>query len=149
MKTSALINVSTNMVENIVVADPMFDKPPSGYLFVAAGAAQIGATYDPATKTIANPPAPPPPAPTVPANVALWQAKAIMAQTPVAGGTGTLLDPVNTWIAASNDVVLQSFWRDAASIDRASPTLAKLAKNFSLTDAQVDQMFVTAAAIRL
>lgn len=39
-------------------------------------------------------------------------------------------------------------WADAQEFERASPTIAALAGQISLTDAQLDELFITAAGIK-
>ena len=78
----------------------------------------------------------------VPTSVALWQAKAAL-------HNAGLLDQANTIIAAANNPVLSAFWANANDIQRSSPTLASLATQLNLTDAQVDQLFIQANAITL
>lgn len=59
----ALVNSSTNIVENIIIADPAVDPAPDGYILVglpADSTVSSGWIYDPATGTFTdpNPPAP-------------------------------------------------------------------------------------------
>lgn len=57
----ALVNSTTNIVENIIIADPAVDPAPSGYLLVGIpddSPVAIGWIYDPATGTFTNPNAP-------------------------------------------------------------------------------------------
>lgn len=82
-----------------------------------------------------------PPVP-VPQTVNLWQAKA---QLQIAG----LLTTANTAIASLNNDAINSFWSNATTIDRSSPTLAMLAGVLGLSSAQVDQLFIAASAISL
>lgn len=78
----------------------------------------------------------------IPPNVAMWQAKAALQH---AG----LLDAANAAIAATGNPVLSFFWQSATSIDRASSTLARIAATLNMTPAQVDDLFIAAAAIAL
>jgi hypothetical protein len=53
-----LINQSTNIGENIVVADPSVDPSPSGYVLIGIpdeSPVCIGWLYDPATGQFTNP----------------------------------------------------------------------------------------------
>lgn len=54
----ALVNQSTNIVENIIVADPSVDPPPSGYVIIGIpddSPVCIGWLYDPATGQFSDP----------------------------------------------------------------------------------------------
>lgn len=54
----ALVNSTTNIVENIIIADPAVDPAPAGYLLVGMTdvyQAQIGWIYDPATGQFTDP----------------------------------------------------------------------------------------------
>lgn len=61
----ALVNDRTNIVENLIVADPAVDPAPTGYILVGIpddSPVAVGWIYDPATQTFTdpNPPAPEP-----------------------------------------------------------------------------------------
>lgn len=90
---------------------------------------------------------PPVPAAPVPAKIALWQARAILTQTPSGTPGQTLLDAANALVAASGDPVLETFWEYGVDVSRASPTLAALAAQLGLTGAQLDQLFRDAAVL--
>lgn len=54
----ALVNQSTNIVENVIVADPSVDPSPSGYVIIGIpddSPVCIGWLYDPATEQFTNP----------------------------------------------------------------------------------------------
>ena len=78
----------------------------------------------------------------VPANVALWQAKAALQ---LAGK----LDGANSAVLAMNNPVLTSFWNDANFIDRASPTLGQMAASLGMTSADIDNLFIKAESLKL
>lgn len=62
----ALVNDRTNIVENLIVADPAVDPAPTGYILVGIpddSPVAVGWIYDPATQTFTNP-NPPAPEPT-------------------------------------------------------------------------------------
>lgn len=62
----ALVNASTNIVENVIIADPAVDPAPAGYFLVGLPVDTTvvgGWIYDPATQTFTNP-NPPVPKPT-------------------------------------------------------------------------------------
>ena len=82
------------------------------------------------------------PAPAVPQEVAVWQAKAALQN---AG----LLTAANTAVTALNNEAVTAFWASAANISRTSPTMAQIAATLALTSAQVDALFIQAAAISL
>ena len=76
----------------------------------------------------------------VPPSVTRFQARAALA---MAG----LLDGVESAVAASPDILTQLAWADAQVFERSSPTIAGLSSALDLTDAQIDDLFRTAAEI--
>lgn len=82
---------------------------------------------------------PPAPVPYVPYTVTPFQAKAAI----YAAG---LLPAVEAAIASAPKVA-QLAWSDATEFTRDSPTIATMAAALGLTSAQVDALFVAAAAI--
>lgn len=57
--TSALVDDTTLIVVNIVMADPAVDPAPPGYLLIGLQpgmTCQIGDIYDPVTNTFSPPP---------------------------------------------------------------------------------------------
>lgn len=60
---AALVNSSTNLVDNVIVADPAVDPAPEGFLLVAIpddSPVSIGWTYDGSAFADPNPPPPEP-----------------------------------------------------------------------------------------
>ena len=58
---AALVNSSTNLVDNVIVADPAVDPAPEGFLLVALAddsTVSIGWIYNNDTFTDPNPPQP-------------------------------------------------------------------------------------------
>lgn len=87
------------------------------------------------------PPTPPVETP-VPTSVTRFQALAAL------HGAG-LLPQVETYMADANTPVIQKLaWQNALDFERTSPTVAALAALLSLTDTQVDSLFISAKAIR-
>lgn len=80
-----------------------------------------------------------PPIPTVPQSVTMRQARLALA----AAG---LLSSVNQAVAAGSEA-MQIEWEFAATVDRNWPTLAVLQAGLSLTDEQIDTLFVAASAL--
>ena len=76
----------------------------------------------------------------VPASVTRFQARAALA---MAG----LLPTVEAAIADSPDLITRLAWTDAQVFERGSPTIASLAAAIGLTEAQIDDLFRTAAEI--
>lgn len=76
----------------------------------------------------------------VPSTVTPFQAKAALLQ---AG----LLDTVKAAIASA-PAITQLAWSDATEFTRDSPTIVTMAGALGLTSAQVDALFVAAAAIQ-
>lgn len=130
------LQIRDGIIVNAILADHTFD-PGDGSQIVPSEAGQIGDSYADGAITPA-----PPPAPVVPASVALWQAKAALE----AAGLDKQAEAA---VAAANSPALTAFWATAPTIDRTSPTLAKIATALNLTSAQVDALFVQAAAISL
>lgn len=83
--------------------------------------------------------APPPPAAHTPMVVSRFQARAALH---LAG----LLPQVEAAVAAA-DPLVQIAWSDAVEFRRDSPTIAALAAAIKMTDAQIDDLFRTAAGI--
>lgn len=82
---------------------------------------------------------PPPPGP--PQVVSRFQARAALH---LAG----LLDQVEALMAdPATDTLARLAWTDAQEFRRTSPTLLAMSSALSLTDAQLDQLFITAAGI--
>lgn len=84
-------------------------------------------------------PPPPPPVNPVPESVTPRQVRLLLL------GQG-LLDQVEQIIAAS-DRATQITWEFASEFQRDNPLLLALAQNLNLTEAQVDEFFIAAAAI--
>lgn len=85
-------------------------------------------------------PEPPPYVEPVPASVSRFQARAALHMA-------NLLTSVEAAIAASDNVVAQLAWADAVAFERTSPTITAMAGALGLTEAQVDDLFRTAAGI--
>lgn len=93
-----------------------------------------------------------PSAPSVPPSVAIWQLQSWLATQPslIAGHTGTMLSDANAVAAAAGPPV--SLWWQALSAQalRSDPGVANFAAQIGLTtSAQVDAMFIGAAAVVL
>ncbi len=84
----------------------------------------------------------PVPVPSVPQVVSRFQARAALH---LAG----LLDDVEAMMALPETPVLAKLaWADAQEFERGSPTIAALAGQIGLTEAQIDQLFMDAAGIK-
>lgn len=134
MTTMAVV-LDGRVVNLAAVADGSDWAPDAGEVIPAGAGVEIGWLWDGAD--FAPPPVPPPP---VPAQVALWQARAALAQQ-------GLLDAASAKVAASGNPVLTAVWEYGNVITRASPGLALLAGALGLTEAQVDDLFRAAAAL--
>lgn len=89
-----------------------------------------------------------PPLP-VPAQVATWQLKIAMLQTPSkAGGGRTLLDDANALAAAAGGAVAIA-WAGATTVERTSPTIAAMAPRLGLSDADIDALFIVAQGVKM
>lgn len=65
----ALVNATSNVVENLIIADPTVDPIPSGYLLIGLpenSPVAVGWIYDPSTNTFTDPNPPPPESDPVP-----------------------------------------------------------------------------------
>lgn len=84
----------------------------------------------------------PPPQPvTVPQSVTRFQARAALH---LAGH----LQQIEVLMSAPEmDMLARLAWQDAQEFRRTSPTVAAMAQALGLTDAQVDQLFITARGI--
>lgn len=83
----------------------------------------------------------PGPVPTVPQVVSRFQARAALH---LAG----LLDDVETLMASPDTPILAKLaWADAQEFKRNSPTVQTMAAAIGLTEAQIDELFTTAAGI--
>ena len=80
-----------------------------------------------------------PPPPPIPFSVTPFQAKAAILQ---AG----LLPAVEAALATASPIA-QLAWSDATEFTRDSPTIAALAAQLGLTDAQVDDLFIAASQV--
>lgn len=76
----------------------------------------------------------------VPQSVSMFQARTALRR---AG----LLAAVEAAVDASGDPEIQDAWEYATEFPRSSPTIAALAAQIGLTDAQVDDLFRVAATI--
>jgi hypothetical protein len=80
-------------------------------------------------------------APVIPSSISPAQAR-------IALHNASLLDKVEAAVASA-DIVTQIAWAQATAIERTSPTVAALSAALGLTDAQIDDLFTAAAAIRV
>ena len=86
-------------------------------------------------------PPPPPAPPVIPQVVSRFQARAALL---LAG----LLDDVEALMAAPDTPALAKLaWADAQEFKRNSPTVQAMAAAIGLTEAQLDELFTTAAGI--
>lgn len=90
-------------------------------------------------------PAPPPPPPPVPQSVMMWQLQAVLERQ----GLATKVQAAVTAAAASNRMILGLWQSLAMPIARTSPTLLALVTAVGMTPAQVDALFIAAAAVQL
>jgi hypothetical protein len=82
-----------------------------------------------------NPYVPPPPS--VPSTAPMWAVRSVLK-------TNGLFDQARTFIDGSDNENLKLVWEYGNFADRNSPSIALLASELGLTDAQVDQMFIDA-----
>ena len=120
-----------------------FDGAPS--LVVVPGVVTVNGT-PPAGMVLSEIQVTPPPAPdpvtVVPASVSRFQARAAL-------HNAGLLDTVNLIMQNPETPVLTVLaWEDAQEFLRYSPTVLTLAAALSLTDAELDQLFIAAGQIQ-
>lgn len=88
----------------------------------------------------------------VPAEVARWQAKLVLMRTPGPNGTN-LWDELMAMRAAmadsENAVLLDAALLEVLNWRRTSPTVEWAAQQLGLSSAQVDELFIAAAALEL
>lgn len=90
---------------------------------------------------------PPPPAPNdVPREITNFQARAQLMQVPGSAAGRTLFHDVNDTLAQLGGLSWQA-WEYTTVFPRNSELIATVAAQFNLTQAQIDQMFIAAAAI--
>lgn len=109
---------------------------------IPSGAEVIGQTVD--ENALTSPQIP------VPQVVTRFQARAALAQTEVEiqGQVINLFSAITGFMNTLPEIDLRRrAWEDALSFERHSPTVASIALLFSLTDAQVDDLFRLAATI--
>jgi hypothetical protein len=138
MKTYARI-VNGNVVELIAIDDELDISEmfhPSLTWVPAPGDVAVGDQYDEGVFTRLPPPKP---ASAVPTSISPAQARLALL------GAG-LLDQVEAAVAAGSRAT-QIAWEMATVIERNSPTVAALSAALGLTDAQLDDLFTTAASI--
>jgi hypothetical protein len=89
----------------------------------------------------------PPPAPApVPREVTNFQARALLMNMPGSAAGRSLFQDVDDTLRALGGVEWQA-WEYTTIFPRNSQLIATLAAQIGLTDAQIDQMFIAAAAI--
>ena len=114
------------------------NTPPTEAESVAALAESLG--LEPYTYV-----APAPPEPKVPNSIANWRAKAVLS---LAGILPSVEAALNALEEPAKTVAL-SAWNGGAEVHRKGPTVATAIAVLGLTDAQVDAMFLQAAALRV
>jgi hypothetical protein len=89
---------------------------------------------------------PPPQAPAVPQEVTNFQARALLMNMPGSAPGRSLFQDVNDTLQAMGGVEFQA-WEYTTVFPRQSALIAAIAAQLNLTEAQLDQMFIAAAAI--
>jgi hypothetical protein len=114
---------------------PVTDEAvPDGHVVTGSSLHWDGQTV---TRVFTSEPAPPPPVPEI---VSRFQARAALMIA------GKLAD-AEAAVAASNDPLTQLAWAEAVEWKRSSPALNGLAEAIGMTQADVDELFRTAASI--
>lgn len=140
---AAVVRVSDNIVENIIVADASKDVPPrEGAILVNVDdAVRIGWVMLGDTFVDPDPVTPPEPVLFVPELITPRQCRLLLLQQ-------GLLAQAEAMVAASTDDV-KITWEYALEFRRNDPLLTQFAANLQppLTDAQLDQFFIAAAQL--
>lgn len=128
--------VRDGVVENVIEADPDFN-PGEGVVMIPSEIAGPGWVQDafglrppPFVEDVAD----------VPAQIALWQARAVLERR-------GLLAAANSAVTLAGDEVLRAVWEYGNVISRSSPGLAALANALGLSGADVDELFREAASL--
>lgn len=121
--------IEAGVVANIVEADADFAEMNG---WIPAGNASIGDLFDGTTFTPTPAPAPQPPV-----SVSMRQARLALLE---AG----LLDDINAAITQLGQAAAIE-WEYATEVRRDSPLIALVASNNSLTEQQIDNLFISAA----
>lgn len=137
---SAIVNKTTNIIENIILANPETDDNPYGANFSMIlldnqPEAQIGWVLE--NGVFVDPT--PPPEPVIPTSVSPRQVRLLLLQQ-------GLLSQVETMIAGL-DQASQITWEFAIEFHRDDPLLNALGAQLGLTEEQIDQFFIEAAAL--
>lgn len=130
---------ATGLVVNLIVADAKSDPHPEGYLLVNvddAAPPPIGSTYK---NGVFTPPKVDPPPVVVPESVTPRQVRLLLLSQ-------GLLDQVEAMIA-QQDQATKITWEFASEFRRDNSLLLALAQNLGLTQGQIDEFFIAAAAI--
>jgi hypothetical protein len=139
--------IENNTVRDVCHSDPTTCYHPDIAAYydtdvpngTVGGATLIGGVWtNPVVPEPDPAPAPPPPA-TIPATVTMRQAR-------LALHAAGLLATVTQAVAAAGPEV-QIEWEYAATVDRTWPTMLVLQSALGLTDAQIDALFIAAAAL--
>lgn len=137
MLTRYAIIDSTNVI-NVVEYEEAPGNPPPGFespiIAVQSDVAGPGWTY--VDNEFVAPPAPPTPV-YVPQQAPMWAVRSVLK-------TGGLFDQAQSIIDASTNENLKLVWEYGNYADRNSPSIAALASEIGLTEAQIDQMFIDA-----
>lgn len=108
----------------------------------------LAVQFDGTRYVVSEPGDPLPPVPAaslVPGEVTMRQAQLAMLAFTFADGS-ILLDKVNTLIAQQSRAS-QVTWNASSTVQRGNPLIAALQPALGLTDAQIDQLFITAAGL--
>jgi hypothetical protein len=89
---------------------------------------------------------PQPPPPTVPREVTNFQARALLKNMPGSADGRSLFDDVDDALRAMGGIPFQA-WEYTTVFPRHSALIAAIAVQLSLSESQLDQMFIAAAAI--
>ena len=136
--TALVAGASATTVAHALWRSPMPSGDDAAALaaWQAARASTLAAWATLAPQPLAHAPRP------VPQQVALWQARAVLTSAGV-------FSQADAAIRASGNAGVIALWDYGNMISRSSPTLAALGTAMNLTSAQIDALFIQAAAISL
>lgn len=149
--------IKDNLVVNLIVADANVDAAPEGHTLINVDeSVNIGATYDPLSDSFANP-EPPTPQIVVPYCITrrqcamqLFSLQMISSDDAIAmTQTGTPPAAIQVFIDQMNEPDRTMAMLDFAAMEyqRNSVLLASLMTANGMTDQQIDQFFIAAAAL--
>jgi len=124
------------IIENNIVTNIAKSESALADNWIASETAAIGDSYE--NGEFIKPPASPTP---IPAVVSRFQARAALYQAGLLDTVEAIMDLPET------DMMAKIAWADAQEFKRTSPTIAAMAAVIGFTEAQLDDLFISAATL--